>query len=154
MTELLEFRFLFHADRRNPSLERDQICALAEGYVRANEMAIAYNPGAFPRNIEQWALEYIAPVRCRSPHPCQRVLGAGPLRSDGKETCLGLACLHASLLRYFDGDRGAFVEIVPRRGRYGPVSGVWHALVVTGRGYQLDTQSIVEQRVGMVAGWK
>ena len=148
-TELREFRFIFHSDPRNLGLEKDQLRALAEGFVRANEMAIAANPGAYPQTIEQAALRYVKPVRCNDPHPCQRVLGVGPLFELGEETCLGLAALHCALLRYFDNDAGARVAIEPQS-RFS--RGAWHALVVTGAGRVLDTQSIVEQQFGMVAG--
>lgn len=148
-TELREFRFIFHSDPRNMALERDQLRALAEGFVRANEMAIAHDPEAYPRTIEQAVLRYTRPVRCNDPHPCQRVLGIGPMLELGDETCLGLAAGHCSLLRYFDGDRSAHVEIEPQ-GRFR--RGSWHAVVVTGAGRVLDTQSIVERQLGMVAG--
>lgn len=130
-------------------LERDQLRALAEGFVRANEMAIAHEPDRYPRTIEEAVLRYVKPVRCNDPHPCQRVLGIGPMMAGQEETCLGLAAGHCALLRYFEGDRGAHVEIEPRS-RFS--RGSWHALVVTGNGRALDTQKIVEKQLGMVAG--
>ncbi len=155
MSELREFRFTFEVDSDNPDLERDQLRGLAEGYVRANEMAILHHPDRYPKRIEDAALRYIDPPRCKTKHPCQPVLGAGPLLDAGEETCFGLACLHCALLRVHDNDRRAYVEIEQRQGPYGPVSGRWHAVVATGRGEILDTQQIVESfALGMVAGRK
>jgi hypothetical protein len=142
MSNYREFRFIFDGGP-GPSLHQDQIRALAEGFVRANEMAIAHDPGRYPQRIEDASLNYVAAPGGRSPHPWQSVLGAGPLMDDGSETCLGLASLHAAMLR-FAGDSRAYVDIIPYVGRYGPVAGKWHAVVVTGRGDVLDTQKIVE----------
>lgn len=144
MSKYREFRFIFDGGS-NPDLQQDQIRALAEGFVRANEMAIAHNPGRYPPRIEDAALTYVPAPGGRSPHPWQPVLGAGPLMDSGSETCLGLASLHAAMLR-FAGDPQAHVDIIPRIGPYGPVAGKWHAVVVTGRGDVLDTQAIVENQ--------
>ncbi len=146
MSNYRSFMFTFDAGPHRGSLEQDQIKALAEGFVRANEMAIAHNPGRYPRTIEDAGLRYIDPPTCAGVKgPCQPVLGAGPLVDTGDETCFGLACFHCALLRV-NGDPRAYVDIIPRVGRYGPISGKWHAVVVTGSGVVLDTQAIVEKQ--------
>lgn len=153
MKDLREFRFTFAVDPNRPEMEQDIVRALAEGYVRANEMAIAFEPWRYPVRFEDAALRYVEAPACKAKHPCQPVLGAAPLLDEGRETCLGLACLLCAMLRYFSHDADAFVDIVPRIGSYGPIPGKWHAIVVDGRGVVHDAQRIVENlSVGMVAG--
>lgn len=151
---LREFRYQFDVDPDRPSMEQDITRAIAEGYVRANEMAIMYAPQRYPKRIEDAALRYIDPPACKTKHPCQPVMGAGPLLDAGEETCFGLTCLHCALLRYYGNDPAAFVDIIPRQGKYGPIPGKWHAIVIDGNGRVHDTQQIVEDLsdVGLVAG--
>lgn len=138
-----------------PEHEAHLLEALCEGYVRANQIQVRAQDGAYPCCLGCGNYRYVPPSNCktydyrkrRSVDPqCQQVLGAAPLHRKKEGTCIDLACYLCALIREKDGDRQARVGIdyqFDEAGRMIP--GKYHAIVVKGDGQILDPQRQLEE---------
>lgn len=156
---LLPSKFRYEYEALDPNSGNDHeeaiINAYSEGIVRANELQLLalqdYAPELIPHCIVCAGFEYRDPEACRvdvrrdgdtvyDPE-CQAILGAIPLLRAKRETCMGLACFHAALLR-LGGDPTARAVVRHNGGRD------FHMVVESDRYGRLDTAELVRAGVG------
>jgi hypothetical protein len=137
----------FDFSSNSAQMEADVLEALCEGFVRANQMMIRAQPGAYPCCFGCGTYRYEPPRNCVTVNrrntvidaQCQHVHGAAQLQADGAETCIGLACMMAALLREKGGDRGARVIIDFLLDKQGvSIPGQYHAMVMKTGGEIVD----------------